>query len=117
MDKRSKKDEEEYVFEELEKIEREYQIKMKTYGIPIVKVVAYYTRKLKACMVFIFFKDEKTLQQFSAQQLDFFKQTYFDFLREKNLMPQYIEVIDGFYFDSDENVQKNFHGNYFIAKL
>ena len=68
-------------------------------------------------MVFVFFIDEATLKSFSQEQLKEMEIMFIELLKREKLMPQVIDKIAGFYFDSDENVQKNFHGDYFLATL
>lgn len=85
-------------------------------NIEIFKIFYYYTESHKDCMFFIFFKTEEELKRFSKGQLDGFKSLYMQILKEAGVLPKYVWRYE-FCFGSDENVQKNYNGNYFHATL
>lgn len=101
--------------EKFEEVKLEFKMKMQEKGVCLHEIIGYYTDKLKHYMIFVFFKTEKELKSFSKEQLESFKSIYINILEEKEIIPNYVTRIVGFYFDSDENVQKNFHGNYWLA--
>ena len=80
----------------------------------VYKIIGSYMDSHKLYMAFIYFKTEKELKAFSEEELSQIKESIVGFLKNKNYIPDEItETI--FYFDSDENVQKNYKGNYFYA--
>lgn len=72
-----------------------------------------YGEPLKHCVTCIFFKTNSELH---SLQLDEIKQIYIEILKEKKLIPERIDESNvEVFFDTDENVQKNYNGNYFYA--
>ncbi len=72
-----------------------------------------YGKPLKTCVARLFFKTDSQLR---SLQLDKIKQIYIEILKEKKLIPERIDESNVVvYFDTDENVQKNYNGNYFYA--
>ncbi len=101
----------------LESVKEKYKMVLLDSNISIYKIITYYINDLKTCMVFVFFDNEKTLNSFSKQKLKELENIFVDLLQKEALMPDIIDNISGFYFDSDENVQKKYNGNYFYATL
>lgn len=105
------------ISDKLEDVKEKYKIMLLNSNISIYKIITYYVGDLKTCMVFVFFDSEKTLNSFSEQKLKELENIFINLLQKEALMPAIIDNISGFYFDSDENVQKKYNGNYFYATL
>ncbi len=84
------------------------------HGLQIYKIHGAYMEFDKSYMTFIYFKTDAELRALSEETKNKIKTVYFDYFKERGYMPNEIETIT-FYFDSDENVQKNYAGNYFYA--
>lgn len=105
------------ILDQFECVKKKYKTELLKLNICIYEIIIYYIDTLKTGMIFVFFIDEETLKSFSKEQLKEIEIIFIELLKREKLMPQVIDKIAGFYFDSDENVQKNFHGDYFLATL
>ena len=103
--------------DQFECVKEKYKTELLKLNICIYKILIHHIDTLKIGMVFVFFIDEATLKSFSQEQLKEMEIIFIELLKREKLMPQVIDKIAGFYFDSDENVQKNFHGSYYLATL
>ena len=84
------------------------------HGIDIYEVTAAYMGFNRSCDVYLYFKTDAQLQALTSAEKEKIQTIYADYLKEHGFMPNEIETIR-FYFDSDENVQKNYAGSYFYA--
>ena len=84
------------------------------YDICVYKIIGMFYDFAKAYDAYIYFKTNKELVALTEEKKDEMKSIYVSFLKQHNYMPDEIEEIC-FYFDSDENVQANYKGNYFYA--
>jgi hypothetical protein len=84
-------------------------------GTPLYKIeyVATFEKWDNGIGVYIFFESEE--EKYKAQNINFFeriKQYYLSILKElKYPFNKFPEII--FFYDSDENVKKNYEGTYF----
>jgi len=84
------------------------------YAISVYKIIGMFYDFAKAYDAYIYFKTNEELATLSEGKKDKIKSIYLSFLNQHGYMPNEIEEIR-FYFDSDENVQANYKGNYFYA--
>ncbi len=84
------------------------------YGYNIYKIIAFCAEKIDIYMAFIYLKTDDELKLLSDSEKDKIKSIYIDYLKEKGYIPDKIKK-NIFYFDTDENVQKHYGGNYFYA--
>ncbi len=78
----------------------------------IYKIIDFHRDYEKNYMAFIYVKTDQKLKSLTDSEREKIKSIYKEFLKE--ILPYKIENYY-FYFDSDENVQKNYKGNYFYA--
>ena len=84
------------------------------YGICIYKNYGVFYDFVKAYYAYIYFKTNEELSTLTEEKIGKIKTVYVDFFKQQGYMPSEIEIIR-FHFDSDENVQANYGGNYFHA--
>ena len=84
------------------------------YGICVYEIYGVYYDFVKTYVAYIYFKNNEELAALTAEKGDEIKSIYTSYLQQNGYMPGEIEVLH-FHFDSDENVQANYGGNYFHA--
>ena len=84
------------------------------HGISIYDIIGAYMGFNKSYDAYIYFKTDAELHAMTAAKKKEIQAIYIDYLKKHGYMPDEIETVR-FYFDSDENVQKNYEGNYFYA--
>ncbi len=83
-------------------------------GYHVFKIIDSYDRQTNLYMAFIFFKTNDDLNVLSENDKNLIGKIYDEILKnEVNIFNEAVKTI--YYFNSDENVQKNFQGNYFYA--
>lgn len=85
--------------------------------ISVFEIIGYYTPERFEYMIFVFLKTDAEIKKISEDQIKEFRLLYISFLKEEQVYPRHIKWISGFYFNSDENVQTNYQGNYWLATL
>ena len=80
----------------------------------IYKTIGSYFQFDKSYMIFIYWKTDKELDLITDTVKQKIKKIIIDYFSKNNYYPKEVEDVI-IYFDSDENVQKNYAGNYFYA--
>ena len=80
----------------------------------IFKIVGAYMSFDKTYMAHIFFKTNNELSGITEEDRKKIKWYFNDYFEKNGYIHDEVEEII-LYFDSDENVQKNYRGNYFYA--
>ena len=83
-------------------------------GASVYKIIDLYAQFNKSLLIYIYFLTDLELNRFSDEQRNHAEKIYIDLLKNNNIIPTFIEQTE-FHWDSDENVQKNYGGNYFYA--
>lgn len=83
-------------------------------GYPVFKILDSYDRQSMLYMAFIYFKSDEELKNLSLKTKNAIKELYNGLLLKEKCIPEEISKTI-FYFDSDENVQKHYQGNYFYS--
>lgn len=91
-------------------------ILIQEYSYNIYKTIGSYFSFDKSYMIFIYWKTHKELDLITDSDRKKIKKIVIDYFLENNCYPNEVEDVI-IYFDSDENVQKNYNGNYFYATL
>ena len=90
------------------------QILNEEYNFNIYKIIDMYMDFDKSYDAYLYLKTDEELRLLTENQRKEIETIYLNCLKKYGYMPnEIIETI--FYFDSDENVQKNYDGNYFYA--
>lgn len=89
-------------------------ILIQEYDYKIYKTIGSYFLFDKSYMIFIYWKTDKELNLITDTVKQKIKKIIIDYFSENNYYPKEVEDVI-VYFDSDENVQKNYAGNYFYA--
>jgi hypothetical protein len=84
------------------------------HGINIYDIIGAYMGFNKSYDAYIYFQTDAELHAMTVDKKEEIQAIYIDYLKKHGYMPNEIERVR-FYFDSDENVQKNYGGNYFYA--
>ena len=84
------------------------------HGINIYNIFDAYMGFNKSYDAYIYFQTDAELHAMTTAKKEEIKAIYIDYLKKHGHMPDEIETVR-FYFDSDENVQKNYDGSYFFA--
>ena len=84
------------------------------YDFKIFKILDFYFDFDNSYMAFIYWKTEKELSLITDDAKKQIKEIFINYLKDNGYFPSLVKDVD-FHFDSDENVQKNFRGNYFYA--
>ncbi len=82
------------------------------YGYNIFKIIDCLSEKIY--MAYIYFKTDEERMALTDSEKEKIKSIVIEYLETTGEIPNEIERTI-FYFDSDENVQKNFGGSYFYA--
>ncbi len=84
------------------------------YHFNIFKIIGSYMSFNKSYMAFIYWKTNEELEMITEDDKERIKNLFFDCFQGNSYFSN--EILDVIlYFDSDENVQKNYNGNYFYA--
>lgn len=86
----------------------------KKYDICVYKIYGMFYDFCKTYHAYIFFKTNDELSALTDEKKEEIKSIYVGYLQENGYMPGEVEQIR-FRFDSDENVQAYYGGNYFHA--
>ena len=86
------------------------------YDFKVFKIIDAYMEFDKSYMAFIYSKTENELSLISDDAKKQIKEIFINYLKDKGYFPSLVQDVD-LYFDSDENVQNNYRGNYFYATL
>ena len=89
-------------------------ILIQEYDYKIYKTIGSYFQFDKSYMIFIYWKTDKELDLITDTVKQKIKKIIIDYFSKNNYYPKEVEDVI-IYFDSDENVQKNYAGNYFYA--
>ena len=89
-------------------------ILIQEYDYKIYKAIGSYFQFDKSYMIFIYWKTDKELDLITDTVKQKIKKIIIDYFSKNNYYPKEVEDVI-IYFDSDENVQKNYAGNYFYA--
>ena len=89
-------------------------ILIQEYNYKIYKAIGSYFSFDKSYMIFIYWKTDKELDLITDPVRKEIKKIIIDYFLENNYYPNEVEDVI-IYFDSDENVQKKYNGNYFYA--
>jgi hypothetical protein len=84
------------------------------YGICVYKVFGVFYDFAKVYYAYIYFRTNEELSALSKEKRNEIESIYVGFLKQQGYMPGEIEETR-FRFDSDENVQLHYGGNYFHA--
>jgi len=84
------------------------------YGFKIFDIIASYFDFDKSYMAFIYWKTNKELELITEEVKQGIKNLIIDYLKKRGFYPDEVEELI-LYFDSDENVQEKYDGNYFYA--
>lgn len=90
------------------------EVLITVHGINIYEIFDAHMGFNKSYDVYIYFKTDAELHAMTAAKKEEIQAIYIDYLKQHGYMPSEIETVR-FYFDSDENVQKNYAGSYFYA--
>jgi 5-formyltetrahydrofolate cyclo-ligase len=89
-------------------------ILIQEYNYKIYKTIGSYFQFDKSYMIFIYWKTDKELELITDTVKQEIRKIILDYFSKCTYYPNKIENVT-IYFDSDENVQKNYDGNYFYA--
>ena len=84
------------------------------YDINVYDIIGAYMGFNNSYDAYIYFQTDAELHAMTAAKKEEIQAIYIDYLKKCGHIPNEIETVR-FYFDSDENVQKNYDGSYFYA--
>ena len=84
------------------------------FNFNIVKIIGSYADFDKSYMAFLYWETNEELYLITEVIKEKIKNLFIDYFKKEGLFPKEVQDII-LYFDSNENVQKNYDGNYFYA--
>lgn len=84
------------------------------YHFRVFKIIGSYMKFDKSYMAFIYWETNKELNMITEDDKESIKNLFFDYFKKNGYFPSEVQDVI-LYFDSDENVQKKYKGNYFYA--
>ena len=84
------------------------------YSLNIYKIIGSFVEFDKTYVAFVYWKTDIELNMITDDIKKKIKHIFLNYLKNNGYFPNEVQDVI-LYFDSDENVQKNYKGNYFYA--